>query len=144
MNEGMPPGKTAAELQATYREIKAQAEQDLRDLNTGRVRAPEVRLHRVVRRIALWAMRRLSDEEAAGVVAERTLRAHLFTLDEDNWGERVWMPPGFVAECYGLESRTWYAEAVCLEAVARTVNAPNNQAHLPAPAETVERKETNL
>ena len=43
MSEGMPRGKTAGELRAEYERIWALADQDVRDLNAGRVPAPQVR-----------------------------------------------------------------------------------------------------
>lgn len=48
MSEGMPRGKTAQELRAEYERLRALADQDLIDLNSGRVR-PADSLQRMVR-----------------------------------------------------------------------------------------------
>ena len=44
-------GKTSEELRAEYLKIRAQAEQDVADLNSGRVMAPFSSLRRMVRRL---------------------------------------------------------------------------------------------
>ena len=49
MSEGRRRGKTADELEAEYQRLRALADQDLIALNAGRVRAPQVRLNRMVR-----------------------------------------------------------------------------------------------
>ena len=55
-------GKTSEELRAEYLKIRAQAEQDVADLNSGRVMAPFSSLRRMVRRKAAvlrcWVMGR--------------------------------------------------------------------------------------